>query len=108
MATKFALNANGIRYRVKLVDCLTGTNRDVSDVTDQFIRFYRPDGTSFDKQATKVEDPPSSGIFFINYLNTDPEASILDQVGDWEYSGVVTLSTGDIFESAERKVIWVK
>ncbi|KKK48409.1 hypothetical protein LCGC14_3145420, partial [marine sediment metagenome] len=33
MATKFALNANGIRYRVKLVDCLTGTNRDVSDVT---------------------------------------------------------------------------
>lgn len=108
MATKFALFFQGGRFRVKLVDCLTGTNVDVSSVVSQSIVFYRPDGTILVKTATLVEDPISSGDFFINYLNTSPEDSILDQVGDWEYAGRVTLSNGDTFDSAERFPFWVK
>lgn len=108
MATKFALNFLGARFRVKLVDCITQANVDVSNVIDQFIVFYRPDGTSFTAQATLVEDPVLSGIFFLEYTNTTPEASILDQIGDWEYAGRVQLVTLDIFDSAERFVFWVK
>ena len=108
MADKFALNFLGARFRVKLVDCLTGLNVNVASVVSQNIVFYRPDGTSFAKVATLVEDPISSGNFFINYLNTTPEKSILDQVGDWEFAGRVTLASGDSFDSAERKIIWVK
>ena len=108
MATKFALNFLGARFRVKLVDCLTGLNVNVGSVVSQDIVFYRPDGTNFAKTATLVEDPPSSGDFFINYLNTSPEASVLDQVGDWEFAGRVTLVSGDSFDSAERFVFWVK
>lgn len=108
MATKFAVNFLGARFRVKLIDCVTQADADVSDVVDQWIVFYRTDGTNFIKQATLVEDPVSSGVFFIEYTNTTPEASILDQIGDWEYAGRVELSNGDTFDSAERFVFWVK
>jgi len=108
MATKFALNFLGARFRVKLVDCLTGLNVNVGSVVSQDIVFYRPDGTSFAKAASLVEDPIASGNFFINYLNTSPEKTILDQVGDWEFAGRVVLASGDDFDSAERFVFWVK
>ena len=107
MATKFKLNFEGARFRVKLIDCLTQTNSDVSDVIDQFLVFYPPDGTNFQKQATLVEDPPSSGIFFLEYTNTNPEPSILDQLHKWEYAGRVQLTNLDIFDSAETFVFWV-
>ena len=108
VATKFALNFLGARFRVKLVDCLTGLNVNVASVVSQKIVFYRPDGTDFAEVATLVEDPISSGDFFINFLNTTPQKSVLDQVGDWEFAGRVTLASGDSFDSAERFVFWVK
>ena len=108
MATKFALNFLGGRFRVKLVDCLTGLNVNVGSVVSQEIVFYRPDGTNFAKTATLVEDPPASGNFFINYLNTTPETLMLDQWDKWEFAGRVTLASGDSFDSAERFVFWVK
>ena len=108
--TKFAINFLGARFRVKLVDCASLANIDVSDVVDQFIVFYRPQGAPLrrvEKQATLIEDPVSSGNFFINYLNTTPEASVLDFVGSWEYAARVVLSNGDSFESVERFVFKV-
>jgi len=108
MATRFAINFLGARFRVKLIDCLTQADADVSAVIDQFLVFYRPDGSNFQKQATLVEDPPSSSIFFLEYTNTTPEASILDQLNKWEYAGRVQLTNLDIFDSAERFVFWVK
>ena len=108
MATIFAKDFLGARFRVKLVDCLSGANVDVSQVVDQFIVFYKPDGLRFEEQATLVEDPVSSGDFFIQFTNSAPADSILDQVLKWEYAGRVVLSSGDSFESAERFVFWVK
>ncbi len=108
VATTFALDHLGAKFEVKLVDCVTSVNIDISLVTEQFIVFYKPDGTKFEKTATLVEDPPSGGDFFITYTNTSPETeSILDLIGNWEYAGKVKLSTNDEFQSSERFVFWV-
>jgi len=108
MATIFSLNHLGAKFQVKLVDCVTDVNIDVSLVTEQFIVFYKPDGTRFEKTATLIEDPEFSGNFFITYTNTTPETeSILDLIGSWEYAGKVKLSTSDEFETSERFVFWV-
>lgn len=108
MATIFALNHFGAKFQVKLTDCASGANIDTSDVVEQFIVFYKPNGTRFEKTATLVEEPPSSGDFFITYTNSDPETeSILDLVSNWEFAGKVKLSTNDEFQTSERFVFWV-
>ena len=107
MAKTFTLNDLGAKFQVKLVDCASGTDIDTADVAEQFIVFYKPNGISFEKTATLIEDPPSSGEFFITYTNTDPETeSILDLISNWEYSGKITLANGDSFTSS-RFVFWV-
>lgn len=108
VATTFGLDHLGAQFQVKLVDCVSDNNIDVSDVVEQFIVFYKPDGIKFEKTATLIEDPPSSGDFFISYTNTSPETvSILDLIGNWEFAGKVKLSTDDEFQSSERFVFWV-
>jgi len=108
MATVFALDHLGAKFQVKLTDCVSGANIDTSDVVEQFIVFYKPDGTRFEKTATLVEDPVSSGNFFITYTNTSPEiVSILDLIGNWEYAGKVKLTSSDEFQTSERFVFWV-
>ncbi len=108
MATIFALNHFGARFQVKLVDCVDDTNLDVSNVVEQFIVFYKPDGTRFEKSAILIEEPAASGNFFITYTNTTPETtSILDLVGNWEYAGKVKLNSNDEFQTSERFVFWV-
>ena len=108
MATIFALNHFGAKFQVKLTDCVDDSNFDTSDVAEQFIVFYKPDGTRFEKTATLVEDPPSSGDFFITYTNTAPETeSILDLIGNWNYAGKVKLNTNDEFSTSEKFVFWV-
>lgn len=109
MATTFALDHFGAKFQVKLVDCVDDSNINTSDVAEQFIVFYKPNGTRFEKTATLVEDPPSSGNFFVTYTNTDPEtASILDLIGSWEYAAKVKLDNSDEFQTSERFVFWVK
>ena len=108
MATVFALNHFGAKFQVKLTDCVTGDDIDTSNVAEQFIVFFKPDGTSFEKTATLVEEPASSGIFFITYTNTTPETeSILDLIANWEYAGKVKLTNDDEFQTSERFVFWV-
>ena len=108
MATTFALDHLGAKFQVKLTDCVSDADIDVSEVTEQFIVFYKPNGVKFEKIATLVEDPPSSGDFFITYTNTSPETeSILDLIGSWEFAGKVKLSTDDEFQTSQRFVFWV-
>jgi len=108
MATVFALDHLGAKFQVKLVDCVTDVNIDVSSVVEQFIVFYKPDGTRFEKTATLVEEPAASEDFFVTYTNTTPETeSILDLIGSWEYAGKVKLSNDDEFQTSERFVFWV-
>lgn len=108
MATIFALDHLGAKFQVKLTDCVSGVNIDTADVVEQFIVFYKPNGTKFEKTATLVEEPPSSGNFFITYTNTTPETeSILDLIGSWEYAGKVKLNDDDEFQTSQRFVFWV-
>lgn len=109
MATIFDLNHLGAKFQVKLTDCISGGPIDTSDVEEQFIVFYKPDGTRFEKTATLVEDPLYSGFFFITYENTTPETeSILDLIANWEYAGKVRLTDNDEFQTSQRFVFWVK
>jgi len=108
MSTSFALDHLGARFQVKLTDCVDDTDFNVSNVTEQFIVFRKPNGVKFEKTATLVEDPPSSGEFFITYTNTIPETvSILDLIGNWQYAGKVKLTNDDSFKTSQEFVFWV-
>jgi len=108
MATTFALDHLGAKFQVKLTHCVTDNNIDVSNVVEQFIVFYKPNGVTFEKSATLPEEPASSGDFFITYTNTTPEVtSILDLIGNWEYAGKVKLNSNDSFQTSQRFVFWV-
>ena len=104
---RYSLDQLGVLFQVKLIDCLSDTPFDVSDVSAVSIVFYKPDGTRFEKPATLVEDPDNLSEFFIQYHNTTPEDSILDLRGAWEYAGAAVLSTSDNLQTSQRKVFWV-
>ena len=105
MAEIFRLGDLGITFRVKLVDCALDMDFDVSTVVDQFIIFKKPDGTKLEKQAILVEDPISSGIFFLQFTNIT--LSILDLIGNWSYAGKVITDSGNVFTSASV-LFWVE
>lgn len=104
MAEVFRLGDTGIPFRVKLVDCKLDEDFDVSNVTDQKIIFVKPNGIRLEVQAAKVEDPNGSGIFFIEFINTEP--SILDLTGNWSYAGKI-LTANSKFTSATI-LFWVE
>lgn len=108
LADIFALNFLGAEWEVKLVDCMNDMNFDISDVIDQQIIFYKPDGTRLEKQAQLIEDPNDPNNHFITFVNTAPDTkSILDLVGKWEFSGMVQLSSNDSFQASQRSIFWV-
>ena len=105
MVTIFALDHLGAKFQVKLTDCVTDNDIDVSDVVEQFIVFYKPNGISFEKTATLELEGSDN---FITYTNTTPETvSILDLVGNWAFAGKVKLTSDDSFQTSERFVFWV-
>lgn len=109
MATIFSKNQMGVQFNVRLIDCITGAVFDIDDVMDQAIIFYKPDGIRLFKAGILVPDPenPTQNTI-IQYTNSSPEESILDLVGKWEFSGEAVMMNGDMFESQERQVFWVK
>lgn len=78
MATKFGLNHLGATFKVKLVDCLKSSDIDISNINDQFIVFYKPEGKSFEKQATLEDDltNPSQIIALTNIVGDGIEDKI--------------------------------
>ena len=186
MATIFALNHLNSTFSAKLRDFLKASDIDNTLITDQFIVFYKPDGTRFEKQATLEADevnpsqvialsnivgdnnedtitvtitatnllkdgelmsissttnfnvtnkpitivdattftyklgsvgsatPETSGNLttqgekLITYQNTDPELSILDELGRWQFAAKVVLASGDNFETRDRVIFWIQ
>lgn len=105
MAETFRLNNLGILFRVKLVDCKLDEDFDTDNVVDQFIIFEKPDGTKLVMPATLVEDPNGSGIFFIEFIDTN---GILDLIGNWSYTGkIITTSPAQELTSASV-IFWVE
>lgn len=84
-------------------------NFDISDVVDQKIIFYKPDGTQIEKQATLEEDANDPDNHYITYANTFPETeSILNLVGKYEFAGMVRLANNDSLQSSQRAIFWVQ
>lgn len=108
MARMIKLNNNGSRFLIKLIDCQIDQPFNLDNVVDQFIVFTRYDGTIFEKQGTLVEDlPDNPGQFNIQYVNDLPEVSILDQIGNWSFTGKVELDTGDLAQASTTVIFWV-
>jgi len=99
MATIFSLNDLGTVFDFTLPSTITP-----GDVLSQNIVFYKPDGTRFEKVATRNAD-------VITYDNSSPDESILDLIGKWEYAAEVALANAptpdDVFEIPQRLIFWV-
>ncbi len=106
MTIIFSLNQEEIRIQVKVTDCVSDDPFDVSEIEDQKIIFYKPDGLRLEKQGDLVEDAENPGEFFIQFQGEIP--SFLDLIGSWEYSGEIELSSTAIAETTQRQVFWVK
>jgi len=100
MATIFSLNDLGRVFDFTLPATIT-----LGDVLSEKIIFYKPDGTRFEKVATRAAD-------VVTYDNSSPDESILDVIGDWSYTAQVVLTNAqtpnDVFEVPERNIFWVK
>ena len=186
MATIFALNHLGATFSSKMRNFTKDADIDTSLITDQFIVFVKPDGTSFEKQATieadeinpsqvialsnivgdgiedvitvtitatnllkdgelmsisgttnfNVTNKPitivdatkftyklgsgvgstssestgnvtTQGEKLVTYQNTDPELSILDELGRWQWFARIVLSNSDSIPTRDRGIFWV-
>lgn len=107
MATSFTLGQLTTLWEVKLINCISNTPFDVSQISSVSIVFTKYDGTVFSKAATLVTDPQVPADKLIQYRNIPPETSILDLIGDWTYAGSGVLTDGGTFRTSEKKVFWV-
>lgn len=78
MAIVFALNHFGATFQGKLTNFLKEADISFALISDQFIVFYKPDGTRFEKQATLDVDPvnPSQIITLTNIVGDGIEDTI--------------------------------
>lgn len=107
MATRFTLDQLTTTWEVKLINCVSDTPFDVSDIDTVSIVFTKPNGIIFSKDATLITDPQSPTEKLIQYRNIPPESSILDLIGSWTYAGAGVLNDGGNFRTSEKKVFWV-
>ena len=107
MATSFTLGQLTVSYEVKLINCISDTPFDVSDIATVSIEFTKYDGTKFSKPATLVDDTENPPDKLIQYRNVPNETSILDLLGSWTYQGAGVLNDGGNFKTSERKIFWV-
>ena len=107
MATSFVLDHLGARFQVKLTDCLNGSDIDISNVSEQFIVFRKPDGTKFEKVATLDADPENpSQIISITDIRGDgtsstvtvtiPDTSVLENGEIMSISGTVNFNVTNV------------
>ena len=108
MTSFFSKNQLGVEYNVKLVDCIDDSTFNVENIIDQKMVFYKPDGTNFTKQATLVPDPDEPSDTLIQYFNTFPEESILDQIGNWRNAVFVKLNNSDTWQTVQTNIFKVR
>jgi len=105
MAIIFTLGQEEIKIQIKITDCVTDIPFDVSDIIDQKIIFYKPNGLRLDKQASLVEDTENPGEFFVQFQGEIP--SFLDLVGSWQYAAEIKLVNNAKVQTSQRVVFWV-
>lgn len=185
MAKRYSLNQQNATFASKVTKTSDGADLDHTLIADQFMVFYKPKGTRFEKQANlEVDDINPSQIIALSaivgdgiedvitvtiantgllkegelvtisattnfnvskkpitildatkftyklgsvgnvsseatgnvttqgekkvvYQNTDPEESILDEIGKWERAVRMVLTNGDDVETVDRALFWV-
>lgn len=107
MAIIFTLNQEGILIKVKVTDCNNGNALDKNNISDQFMIFFKPDGTELRLQATLVTDPQTPAESFVQYQDATG-VTILDLIGNWEFAAEITVIPGNKVQTSERQVFWVK
>lgn len=107
MATSFTFGQLTTTWEVKLINCISDTPFDVSQIDTVSIVFTKNDGIVFSKDATLITDPQVPADKLIQYRNLPPELSILDLTGSWTYAGAGVLLDGGNFRTSEKKVFWV-
>ena len=185
MAVIFSLNHLNATFSAKVRNIVKNADFDTSLIASQFIVFYKPDGTRFEKQATLEADevnpsqvialsnivgdnnedtitvtitatnllkdgelmsvtsttnfnvtnkpitivdattftyklgsvgsatPETSGNLttqrekLITYQNTDPELSILDELGRWQWFAKIVLTNNDVLPTRDRGIFWI-
>ena len=100
MAVVYSLNDLGRVFDFTLPSTITP-----GDVLSQKIIFYKPNGTRFEKTATRSTE-------VVIYDNSSPDTTILDLRGTWEFTAQVVLANvptpDDVFEVPERNIFWVE
>ena len=106
MALIISLDDDDVKFQVKVTDCTTDTAFDVDDIEDEFMIFYKPDGTIITKDANLIVDSENPTESYVTYQNT--EGSIFDLRGEWEYAAKITLvTTNGSAQTSQRRVFWV-
>jgi len=107
MTDTYVLGQVGIEFAGQLTnddDPDNVTPVDLANNSGLYVRFFRPDGTSFEKSA-QARDPGSLDNTYITFEN-DGE-SILDQKGGWSYTVGARFADGSTVESPNRDLFWV-
>jgi len=78
MAEMYSLDQGGVKLQIRVKDCVDDAFFDTSNISSQKMIFYKPNGTSFEKTATLVEDPanPSQEITLTNIVGDGIEDTI--------------------------------
>lgn len=97
---KAALYDDGTKFVLEIVDCQlvggvpTESVVDISTATGMWVIFRRPDYTYLKVSASLYTDGTDGKIVYTTTGDPNNQTGDLDQLGDWEVQGRVTLPGG--------------
>ena len=107
MSDVYTIGQIGVEFAGKLTNNDNPYNvtvLDISGYTKLYVRFQRPDGTTFKMDAAPRDDTTLDNTDIV-YEN-DSE-SIFDQRGDWLFTVGAEYSDGTKIESPMNELFWV-
>ena len=91
MINKYTIGQRPIEFLIKIKIADNKHNLETLDLTGYtalFIKFRKPNGKTFTKPALP-KDTAKLTDTFLRYLNNEESGSILDQAGEWNFTGIV-------------------
>ena len=82
------------------------TNKPITIV--DATKFTYKLGSPGNVSAESTGDVTTQGEKLVTYQNTDPEASILDDLGRWQFAARVVLANSDSIPTRDRAIFWVQ
>ena len=108
MISKYTIGQRPVEFLVKLKiadNKYNSVTLDLTGYTDLWIELRKPDGTILTKPALP-KDTAKLTDTFLRYLNNEESGSILDQTGEWSYTGILE-KNGTRIKGTDREVFWV-